>query len=156
VGERAEALASQFEQANDALINSIESMNDAQWKAICSGEQWSVGVTAHHVAGGHPVIGGMVQMVAAGQPLPPLTWEQLEQSNQQHAKESAHCTKEETLAMLRQNGQTAAETVRSLTDEQLARSGSIIGNAMTAEQIVENIMIAHVREHSASIKQATG
>jgi hypothetical protein len=154
VSERAEALATQFEQANNDLISSVQSMSDSQWKAICSGEQWSVGVTAHHVAGGLQPITGLVQMLAAGQ-APPITQVQIDQGNAQHARDAANCTKEETLAMLRENGRSAAAAVRSLSDEQLGQAGTVFGNPMTAQQGIEMILIGHVQAHSASIKQAT-
>lgn len=155
MSERAEALASQFEQANNNLISAVQSMSDTQWKAICSGEQWPVGVTAHHVAGGYPVIAGMVQMLAAGGAAP-FTEEQLHQGNAQHAREFASCTKEETLGMLRQGGKAAADVVRTLSDEQLGKAGTVFGNPMTAQQGIEMILIGHVQDHAGSIKQATG
>lgn len=156
MSERAETLAAQFEQANNDLIRTIEPMTDAQWKAVCSGENWSAGVVAHHVAGGHQPISGLVQAAATGQPLPPLTPEMLNQGNARHAQEYANCTKAETLDLLRQNGRTAAGVVRGLSDEQLQRSAPVFGNDMTAEQMIQNILIGHVQAHTASIKAAEG
>lgn len=154
MSERVETLAQEFEQANAALARTIEPLSESQWQARCTGEGWPVGVTAHHVVGGHQVIGGMVSTVAAGQPLPPLTWEMLDQSNAQHAQQYAGCTKAETLALLRQQGEAAAATVRGLSDEQLGRTGSLMGQAMSAEQLIQNILIGHVRDHQASIEAA--
>jgi uncharacterized damage-inducible protein DinB len=155
MSERTEALATQFERANDALISRIESLTDAQWKAICADEGWTVGVTAHHVAQGHGVITGMAQAIAAGQTLPPMTWEMLNEGNAKHAQEFAGVSKTETLALLRQSGPAAAAAVRSMSDDQLQRSASLMGNPMTAEQIVQGILIGHVTQHSASIQQAS-
>jgi hypothetical protein len=56
--------------------------------------------------------------------------------------------------MLRKNGEAASATVRGLSDEQLQRSGAVIGNSMSTEQAVQNILIGHVKEHTASIRQA--
>ena len=155
MSKQAETLASQFEQVNSDLISTIESMSDAQWKAICSGEQWPVGVTAHHIAGGYQPISGLVQMLAAGQTAP-ITPEQIDQGNAQHAQSAANCTKSETIELLRQNGQMAAAIVRGLSDAQLAQAGSVFGNSMTAEQGVQNILIGHAQQHGASIRQAIG
>ena len=154
MSERAEALAAQFEQANNDLIKAVESMSDAQWKATCTSEGWPVGVTAHHVGGGHHAIGGLAQAIANGQPVPPLSMEQINQGNAQHAQQYANCNKAETLELLRRDGDAAASMVRGLSDEQLQRSASVIGNQMTAEQVIQNILIGHVQMHGASIKQA--
>jgi hypothetical protein len=154
MGAQAETLASQFEQVNNDLISSIQGLTDAQWKAVCSGEGWSVGVTAHHIAGGLQPITGLVQMLAAGQTAP-ISQEQIDQGNAQHAKDAANCTKEETLAMLRENGRAAAAAVRALSDGQLGQAGTIFGNPMTAQQGIEMILIGHVQHHGASIAQAT-
>jgi len=156
MGAQAEALASQFEQANNALIGSIESMNDAQWKAICPPEGWPVGVTAHHVGGGLQPISGLVMAAATGGPMPGITMEQIDAGNAQHAKDAANCTKAETVAMLRQGGQAAAAMVRGFSDDQLQRSGTLLGGPMSTEDMIKNILIGHVQQHTASIKQALG
>ncbi len=156
MAERAEALAAKFEEANNDVISMVESASDEQWKAICADEGWSVGVTAHHIGGGHPLIAGLVQALASGVEIPPLTTEQLDQSNAQHAEEHANCNKEETLEMLKTGGAAAAAAVRGLTDEQLDKTSTVIAGApdMSVEQVIENVMIASAANHGASIKKA--
>ncbi|MCI0890515.1 MAG: DinB family protein [Chloroflexi bacterium] len=156
MAERSEALAAKFEAANNDVIATIEAASDEQWKTVCADEGWSVGVVAHHIGGGHPLIAGLVQGLASGADIPPLTSEQLDQANAQHANDHANCTKEETLEMLRTGGSTAASAVRGLTDEQLDRSSTVIAGApdMTVEQVIENVMIGSVTGHHASIKKA--
>lgn len=153
---RAQALATRFEEANSEVIRAVETCSDAQWGTKTHGEGWTVGVVAHHVAQGHPEVAGLAEMVATGKPLPPVTWEMIHQGNAAHANEHAHCTKAETLTLLRGNGAAAARMVRSLTDEQLARSASLMGNTMTAEQVIEGILIHHPQDHLKSIKAALG
>src|SRR6266700_1064092 len=106
---RAEELARRFEQANGELIKAVESCSDEQWRKTCSGEQWSVGVTAHHVAVSYGPIAGLVQA---------LTSDMLDAGNAEHARQFAGCTKRETVDLLRGGGQAAASTVRGLSDEQ--------------------------------------
>ncbi|HYU19490.1 MAG TPA: DinB family protein [Chloroflexota bacterium] len=159
MGQRAEALAAQFEQANADVISAIDGLSDTQWRAMCAGENWPVGVTAHHIAGGHQPISGFVQMIANSQPLPALTSEMLDQGNAQHAQQYANCTKAETLELLRSQGQAAANLVRGLSDEQLDRSQplSLVGGAVwTTQQFIENGLIGHPRGHLESIKKACG
>jgi len=101
VSSRSAQLAASFERANDALIAVIEGCSEQQLRAECAGEGWPVVVTAHHVALAYPAIAGLVQAIATGQPLPPLTAQQLDSMNAQHAQEWANVSREETVAVLR-------------------------------------------------------
>ena len=154
---RAEALAERFEQVNNELIAKVEGCSDQQWWATCQGEGWSVGVTAHHVAGGNRAIAGFVQTIANGEPMPPITMEQIDQMNAQHAQEFANCTKAETLELLRSSGEAAAGMVRGLNDEQLDRSQPLTvmgGQQVSAQQFIEMVLIGHVQGHLQSINAA--
>ena len=158
MGERAEALARRFEQANNDVIAAVEGLSDGQWKALNKDAGWSVGVTAHHVAVSHPALIGLIQAIGSGQPLPPLTADMRDHGNAQHAQQFADCTKQETLGMLRANGAAAAAAVRGLSDEQLDRTGSMpaFGDApISAQQVIERILIGHPGMHLASIQAAT-
>jgi hypothetical protein len=48
--------------------------------------------------------------------------------------------------------------VRGLSDAELDKSGTVLTGmpAMTAQQVVENILIGHVKEHLGSIRAAVG
>ena len=52
MGARAETLATQFEAKAAEMTKALETLNDADWKKVTAAK-WSVGVTAHHVAGSH-------------------------------------------------------------------------------------------------------
>lgn len=156
MSERARALAEQFEQANNDVIAAVEACSDEQWRATCKDEGWSVATTAHHVGGGHAVIADFANKIGNGEAMPPITMEMIDQGNAQHAQQYANCNKAETLAMLREGGAVAASIVRGLSDEQLDRSGPVLGNPMTAAQVIENILIGHPRQHLASMQGAMG
>ncbi len=158
MGEQARGLAERFERANHEIVTIVERCSDAQWHAKTAGEGWTVGVVAHHVAEAHKGIAGLVERVATGQPLPALTMELFDRQNAEHAKQHAHCTRTETLALLRTNGTAAATTVRGLREDQLGRSASVLTGAppMTVQQVIERILIGHVQEHLGSIRAATG
>lgn len=155
---RAEELALRFEQANGELMKVVESCSDEQWRKTCSGERWTVGVTAHHVAAAYEPIAGMVEGVATGQPVQLPTAEMLDAGNAEHARQFAGCTKAETLELLRRNGQALAKTVRGLSDEQLAglrrREVEIAGQRVSAAQLVEMGVIGHPTSHLESIRAA--
>jgi uncharacterized protein (TIGR03083 family) len=157
MGKRGQTLADQFEKANREMIDTLERCSDAQWKTKTAGEKWSVGVVAHHVAQAHAAIAGLVEKVATGQPMPPLTADMLNQMNAEHAKQHANCTKDETVSLLRKNAATAASTVRGLPDEQFDRTASLLGGPpMTAQQVVERVLIGHLQEHHGNIRAAVG
>src|SRR2546425_2857295 len=89
MGARAEALAKQFEEASKAVADIVARLSDAEWKKMTSGEKWTVGVVAHHVAMGHAGIANIVKSVASGQSLPNFTMAKLDEMNAQHAREHA-------------------------------------------------------------------
>ena len=156
MGTLGESLATQLESANNALIAAVEAMPDSQWQAACPDDGRSAGVVAHHVASSHQSIAGMVQAIASGQQLPPITMDMIHEGNAQHAKQFAHPDKAETVELLRSGGAAAAAMLRGLSDEQLARTGNVIGNPMSAQQVAEGILIGHPKMHLATVQQAVG
>jgi hypothetical protein len=154
MGARADMLAKQFEDKAGELTDTIEKLSDSDWKKVTTAEKWPVGVTAHHVAGAHEPIAGIVTAVASGQTMPPFTMAMLDESNAKHAKEFAGCTKAETLALQKKGVASAAATVRRLSDAELDRTGTVLTDmpAMSVHQIIEGVLIDHVREHLDSIR----
>ena len=78
---RAESLAKQFEGRVAEMTTAIERLSDADWKKLTAAEKWSVGVTAHHVAGAHRPIEDIVKAVATGQATPPYTMAMLPETD---------------------------------------------------------------------------
>jgi uncharacterized damage-inducible protein DinB len=155
---RAADLATKFEEANAAVIEAVENSSEADWQRVTSSEGWSVGVTARHIAASHLPIMGLVELVATGREMPPITMDMLHAGNAQHAQEHASCTREEVLEILRRDGQAAADRLRGLSDEQLERKASMAfagGAEMSAAQLVEMILLGHPVQHLESIKAAT-
>lgn len=71
-------------------------------------ERWSVGVTAHHLASVLEPISHMIKAVVAGQAPGTLTGAMIDEMNAKHAKDYAHCTKEETIQLLQKGATVAA------------------------------------------------
>src|SRR5262245_23721918 len=111
---RAQVLAARFEQVNRAFITAVERCTDIQWHATIASEGRAVGVVAHHLAEGYSGAAGLIQQVASGQALPPITMDMINQGNAQHAAQHADATKPEVLDLLRRNGAAAANTIREL------------------------------------------
>ena len=157
MSSRAEELARRFEQTNQEVIAAVQSCSDEQWRKTCSGEQWSVGVVAHHIGSSHVPVAELVRALATGGPLPPLTSEMLDAGNAEHARQFANCSKGETVELLRRAGQEAASIVRGLSDEQLDNGAELPilgGQRMSAGQFAEMVLVGHPTDHLGSIRAA--
>ena len=155
MGAKSEALAKQYEAKVQEATAVLEKLSDADWKKTTAGEKWTVGVVAHHVAGAHEGIAGIIKTVASGQAMPPFTMDTLHEMNAKHAHEFANATKSDTVALHKKNAAAAAAVVRGLNDADLSKSGTVLTGvpAMTVEQIVTNILINHVDDHVGSIRK---
>lgn len=154
MGGRAEALAKQFETKVQEATAILERLSDADWKKTTSAEGWSVGVVAHHMAGGHEAIAALIKTIADGKSAPTLTMDMLNGMNAKHAQEHVNCTKAETLALHKKNAAAAVALVRGLGDTDLDRSGTVLTGmpAMSAAQVTERALIGHIDEHVGSIR----
>ena len=151
-------MAKKFEAKAQEATGVIERLSDANWKTITSGEKWSVGVVAHHMAGAHEAIAGLIKSVASGQSVPNFTMDMLHGMNAKRSQEHAHCTNAETLALLKKSAAAAAAVVRGLGDAELDKSGTVLTGMppMSAEQMASGILIHHIEEHLGSIRATVG
>ncbi len=158
MSQRAQALVQRFNAINAELISYIAECSESDLDRITAGEGWSVRVTAHHLAASHEPVAGLAQLVGSGQPLPPLTLEAFHHGNAQHAAEHATVSKQTILDTLQNGGAKAGAVVSGLSDEALDRAGhfTLINADITAQGIIENILIAHISDHLGSIKAAVG
>ncbi len=154
MGAKSEALAKRFEVKVQEAMATLEKLSDADWQKVTEAEKWPVGVTAHHFAGVPEQIAKMIEALVAGHP-PGITNEMIDQRNAQHAKEYARCTKAETVELLKKGAATAAAVIRGLSDDQLAKSGTVFSGAppMTAEFLITGGLLNHVDEHFGSIRK---
>jgi hypothetical protein len=159
MGAKADALAVQIEgKARDALAT-LQKLGAADWKKVTTAEKWTVGATAHHLALGLEAVAGIVTgLVAGAPPRANFTRAALDQMNAQHAREHADCGRAETLALFQKGAATAAAVVRGLSDDQLAKSGTVFTDAppMTAEQLITLGLVSHIDEHLGAIRKTVG
>jgi Mycothiol maleylpyruvate isomerase N-terminal domain len=155
---KAETLAKQFETKAAEATRLLEGLTDAEWKMVTEAEKWTVGVTAHHVASSHETIANLLTTVAAGQSVPNFTLDMLHAINAKHAQDYANCTRAETIELHTKGAATAAAVVRALGDDQLGKSGTVITGApaMTAEQVITDVLINHIDDHFGSIRRTVG
>ena len=153
---RSEALAKQFEAKVQEAMATLEKLSDADWKRVTEAEHWTVGVTAHHLASALEPVAGIVTVLASGQSWGHFTRAMLDEMNARHAQEHANCTKTETIALFRRGAAAAAALLRGLSDDQLAKRGTVFTDVppMTAEQLITTGLIGHIDAHFGSIRKA--
>ena len=49
MSDRAKELAARFTAFNDEMISFVETCSDENWKKMCEGENWTIGLVARHV-----------------------------------------------------------------------------------------------------------
>src|SRR5262249_25082800 len=113
MGVNGGALARQFEATAREGAELLERVAAADWQKVTEAENWSVGVTAHHLATSYERVPDIATGLAAGQSFGNFTRKMLDERNAQHAKDFAGCTKEETLALHRKGATEAAAVVRA-------------------------------------------
>jgi hypothetical protein len=155
MGTKTDELAAKFEQACKDFESKIRSIRDSDWHAKTPEEGWTVAATAHHAAASSAPISMMATAAATGSAMPPITADGLHQMNADHAKEFASVSREDTLQLLHETTPAAAAAVRALSDDQLARKAVLpLGIELSAEQIIEMVLIGHLAGHAASISAA--
>jgi len=158
MSRRAIELAERIKAFNNEMIEFVRNCPDENWRRGCPGERWSVGVVARHVAASHYGAIGLAKMMVAGEKLPGLTEDAIDQMNSKHAEKHRNCTRDEVLGALRENGTSLADFVAKLSDADLDRSGHLaaVGGDMTTEQLIVNIILQSGGEHLANARAATG
>jgi hypothetical protein len=158
MSQKTKELVARVTAFNNDFIAFVDNCSDEDWRKVCSVEGWTVGVVAHHVAAGHFGAIDLVRMIVVGEAIPEITMETIDQMNAQHAKEHANCTTEEVLGLLRKNGLAFASYLEGLSEADLARTGylALIGGDVSAQQLIEMVILQSGAEHLNSMKAATG
>jgi hypothetical protein len=152
---KGQEIADRLKAINKEFIDVVQSFPDDRWQTKAIDEDRSVNVIAYHAALSHSGIAQMVKTIAEGGQLPSVTWEMIDQGNAEQAQQVAGATKAETVELLRSGGQEAAGIMRSLSDEQLAKTASTPAfgeQSWSAERVAETILLGHPQTHLASIK----
>jgi hypothetical protein len=158
MGERAAALAQQFEQAVEELAAEIEKLPDERWTAGQTGEGWTVAATAQHVSGQFPLEMEYITAAAEGRESPGYSWDDINAKNDGRAAKNSSASKADVLKELRDGAASAAAYVRGLSDAQLDQTVALPlagGADVSTQQLIEGgVLIDHVRGHLASIRAA--
>jgi hypothetical protein len=117
-------------------------------------ENRPVGVVAHHIAIGCAVHADMARRIADGKAVSMTTLDVdgLARFNATHAADNPDPDQAGTIAFLQANASALAEVARSLSGDQLDRSGDVYGSHPTTEEFLQRIGIGHGDWHIDSIK----
>ncbi len=153
---RIDALTQKINSFNQDMIDFVRQCSDADWRKVCKAEDWPVGVVARHVGDGHYRVVELAKMIIHGDPLPEWSMENVIQMGNDHARAHADCTKEEVLSILEANGRSLSDYIASLTEDDLDRKGkmTLIGGEVSAQQILEMLILHSGGEHLESIRNA--
>lgn len=151
---QATQIATKFEEQQNQAVAAVSGVTDEQWQRVTEAEGWTVAATAHHLAIVQQGFLGMVEKLVAGDTYTPtLDMEAIHTQNAEHAREYAGADRAETLEILESSGAAMTGLLQRFDDDQLERTaGTFGGNDLTVAQVIEYIVIGHVREHLTSIQ----
>ena len=154
---RAQGLANRLAQGASALAAFASTITEDEWQKRVPKDGRKVGVTIHHVASVYPLEIQLALVLAGGQPLVGITWDNVHQGNADHAVANDHATKDATIELLQRNSAAAAAAIRALTDEELDRAfpNSMYSDAiLTCQFMLEDHAVRHAFHHLAKIRKA--
>jgi hypothetical protein len=154
---RSEALAARLESGAAALAAFAGALSEAEWHTRLPKDGRKVGVIVHHVASMYPIEIQLASLLAVGQPITGVTWDDVNKINHDHARENDNATKEVAVALLKTNSAAAASAVRAFTDEQLDSAAPVSLNSdapLTCQFFLEDHPVRHGYHHLAGIRAA--
>ena len=150
---RAKELATRFEQINQDVIDMVSGATDLS--VPCPSEGWTAAAVAAHIGGAHwGILEGLIQPIIAGQEIP-STVGPTDEGNASQAAQNAALPRNQVLTLVRDHGAMVTAYLRSLSDDDLDRTVILpfFGeNPVTAEQVIERVLIGHVAEHANSLR----
>lgn len=154
-GHRSNALAERLLQGAGALESLARTLTDDQWRTRVPRDGRTIGVVVHHVASIYPLEVELAQLLASGQAIANVTWDDVHALNARHAASNQAATRDETLELLRRNSALAADVIRALSDEELDRANAVSLNAnapLTCQFFLEDHAVRHSFHHLAAIR----
>ena len=157
MSQRSNALADRLEQGARALAELAAGLSDVEWHTRIPKDGRKIGVVVHHVGSMYPLEMQLTQVLAAGQAIENVTWDDIHAVNAKHAKDFETVTKAAALEHLERNSTAAAAAIRALSDEQLdlAAPVSLYGGApLTCQFFIEDHAMRHSWYHTGRIREA--
>jgi hypothetical protein len=153
---RANTLADQLAASNQAMIDLIDAAPDAAWGRVSEEEGWTVPAIGAHVATQHDFLIDRVRRIVEGAENPPFDPVAFHEANRQAAAANATLPREQVRTLLRDHGAAATTYLRGLSDDDLdcTRLIPAMGEQpVTAQTVIEMVLIGHVEAHLKSLRQ---
>jgi hypothetical protein len=157
MNHRSEALAARLEAGAAALAAFAGKLSESEWETRVPGDGRKVGVLVHHVASVYPIEIHLAKLLAAGQPVSEVAWDDVHTMNRDHAAKNDGVTKEEALELLSSNSAAAAAEIRALTHEELDRAAPVSLNSdapLSCQFLLEDHAVRHSYHHLAHMRSA--
>lgn len=143
-------MAEEIIDANAEFTTFVQSCSDEDWRAICRGEKWRIGVVAHHVAWGHERAADWINAIRSGIPIPGSP-KAHDASNAIKAAQVAGISRDEVVFLARRNAEHLVAVLRSLTDDDFERTVPF-GPAQGRPLSIEGLGRSHLDRHLASMR----
>ena len=155
VSERAAALADDFAAANAEAAAFARSCPTEAWARPVPGEEWTVGVTLHHIAESYAQSRRWVAAMAGGEGVTE-TADMIDQANAAHAERAGSATPAETVALLEESGALLEAELRACSADELDRRAPFgpAGGMMFPTADLAAVPARHTREHLAHARAA--
>jgi hypothetical protein len=155
--ERAAALADDFAAANAEAVAFARRCPTEAWGRTVPGEDWTVGVTVHHIAEAYEQSCRWVAAMARGDGVSD-TADTIDRANAAHAARAGSATPDETAALLEESGARLESVLRGCSDDELDRSAPFgpAGGAVFPTADLAAVPSRHTREHLAHARAAAG
>ena len=144
------AMAEEIADANAEFISFVQSCSDEEWRTVCRGERWRIGVVAHHIAWGHERAADWINAIRNGIPIGGSP-QAHNASNALKAAQVAGISRDEVIFLARQNADRLVAVLRSLTDQDFERAVPF-GPARGRPLSIEGLGRSHLDRHLASMR----
>ena len=114
-----------------------------------------MGVVFDHIGEGNPQVVAWIQEFLAGRSVP-LTPEELNARNADHARRAATRPRAETVQDLKGGSKSTSKAIRSLTEPQLHQTREFAWAGRQEVAWVASAALRHPRGHLKSIREALG
>jgi hypothetical protein len=159
MSQRVNELADEFDAVHREVVAFCEGLSETDWETIVPDEQRTVGVLVQHIAIGYTAESALIRAIVTGQPLPAIYTDRaiLDEANARDAVDLLPGTKADALTSLDRHARRTDRYLRSLSDEDLAKSeeiGIFGGANWTVESLIERIILGHPKSHLTGIREA--
>lgn len=149
------AMAEEIADANAEFIAFVESCSAEEWRAICRGERWRIGVVAYHIAWGHERAVDWINAIRNGIPIPGGP-QALNATNAIRAAQVAGINRDEVIVLARRNAERLIAVLRSLTAEDFNRTvpfGPSRGRPISIDALGRGHLDGHLASMRATLRR---